>query len=422
MYALIDGNTFYASCERVFQPYLRHLPVVVLSNNDGCIVTLTKEAKRLGLKRGTPLFQVKEIIDRNNVQVFSSNYELYGDMSARMMRTIASLVPEIEVYSIDECFADVSGLGNFTQLGHEIRARVLKWIGIPTCVGIAPTKTLAKLCNHIAKTYTSLKGVFNWEDLTPARQTKALSTIPVKDIWGIGTQLSKKLNLLGIETALDLKNADSALIRKHFGVVLLRTQTELRGIPAIPFEPKPPARQQICCSRSFAKNCYEIDGVLSALAVHVSHACRRLRKQKSRCQTVTVFVYSNVFNANDPQHAIHESFTLKYPTADTGKITTLVSLLVRQAFMPGIGYKKAGVILSDLSSEDEPYMVDLFDVPEVIDEKREKLMAVLDALSERFGKNVLYTGMSALSDAASMRRECLSRCYTTRVEDVLRVS
>ena len=233
MYALIDGNTFYASCERVFNPALRGRPVVVLSNNDGCIVTLTAEAKALGLKRGTPLFKVRDVIEKNAVEVFSSNYELYGDMSSRMMRTIASLVPSIEVYSIDECFADVTGIESVTELGRMIRSRVLKWVGIPTCVGIAPTKTLAKLSNHIAKRYRIFEGVFNWTELTPERQEKALSTIPAGDVWGVGRQISAALETMGITTALDLKNADEALIRRRFGVTLIRTQKELAGTPCI---------------------------------------------------------------------------------------------------------------------------------------------------------------------------------------------
>lgn len=305
MYALIDGNTFYASCERVFNPALRGRPVVVLSNNDGCIVTLTAEAKALGLKRGTPLFKVRDVIEKNAVEVFSSNYELYGDMSSRMMRTIASLVPSIEVYSIDECFADVTGIESVTELGRMIRSRVLKWVGIPTCVGIAPTKTLAKLSNHIAKRYRIFDGVFNWTELTPERQEKALSTIPAGDVWGVGRQISAALETMGITTALDLKNADEALIRRRFGVTLIRTQKELAGTPCIGFEPVAADRKQICCSRSFAQNCSDADAVASALAVHAAQAARRLRQQHCRALAVSVFVLSNTFNP--PPEAARDS-------------------------------------------------------------------------------------------------------------------
>lgn len=396
MYALIDGNTFYASCERVFNPALRGRPVVVLSNNDGCIVTLTAEAKALGLKRGTPLFKVRDVIEKNAVEVFSSNYELYGDMSSRMMRTIATLVPAIEVYSIDECFADVTGIESVTELGRMIRSRVLKWVGIPTCVGIAPTKTLAKLSNHIAKRYRIFEGVFNWTELTPERQEKALSTIPAGDVWGVGRQISAALETMGITTALDLKNADEALIRRRFGVTLIRTQKELAGTPCIGFEP-----------------------VASALAVHAAQAARRLRQQHCRALAVSVFVLSNTFNPRQKQHVIHATTVFKYATADTARITHAACEMMRARFVRGVGYKKAGIILSELVPEGTPEPLDLFDSPSPEQERREKLMQVLDSLTSRYGVSPLTTAVSTLSSGAAMRRERLSRCYTTRIADVL---
>ena len=254
MYALIDGNSFYASCERVFRPDLRHRPVVVLSNNDGCIVTLTAEAKALGLKRGIPFYQVKDIIRRHQVAVFSSNYELYGDMSSRMMNIIAGLVPAIEVYSIDECFADLSGLDDLTTLGFSIRKRIGQWIGIPACVGIAPTKTLAKYCNHLAKKIPALHGVLNWNDLSFSRQEKALAYQGVEEIWGIGSQLAMRLKKLGIQTPLDLAQASESLLKQCFPINVIQTARELRGIESIEFEPTPPPRKRILRSRSFSKD------------------------------------------------------------------------------------------------------------------------------------------------------------------------
>lgn len=419
MYALIDGNTFYASCERVFNPALRGRPVVVLSNNDGCIVTLTAEAKALGLKRGTPLFKVRDVIEKNAVEVFSSNYELYGDMSSRMMRTIATLVPAIEVYSIDECFADVTGIESVTELGRMIRSCVLKWVGIPTCVGIAPTKTLAKLSNHIAKRYRIFEGVFNWTELTPERQEKALSTIPAGDVWGVGRQISAALETMGITTALDLKNADEALIRRRFGVTLIRTQKELAGTPCIGFEPIAADRKQICCSRSFAQNCSDADAVASALAVHAAQAARRLRQQHCRALAVSVFVLSNTFNPRQKQHVIHATTVFKYATADTARITHAACEMMRARFVRGVGYKKAGIILSELVPEGTPEPLDLFDTPSPEQERREKLMQVLDSLTSRYGVSPLKTAVSTLSSGAAMRRERLSRCYTTRIADVL---
>lgn len=419
MYALIDGNTFYASCERVFNPALRGRPVVVLSNNDGCIVTLTAEAKALGLKRGTPLFKVRDVIEKNAVEVFSSNYELYGDMSSRMMRTIASLVPAIEVYSIDECFADVTGIESVTELGRMIRSRVLKWVGIPTCVGIAPTKTLAKLSNHIAKRYRIFEGVFNWTELTPERQEKALSTIPAGDVWGVGRQISAALETMGITTALDLKNADEALIRRRFGVTLIRTQKELAGTPCIGFEPVAADRKQICCSRSFAQNCSDTDAVASALAVHAAQAARRLRQLHCRALAVSVFVLSNTFNPRQKQHVIHATTVFKYATADTARITHAACEMMRARFVRGVGYKKAGIILSELMPEGTPEPLDLFDTPSPEQERREKLMQVLASLTSRYGVSPLTTAVSTLSSGTAIRRERLSRCYTTRIADVL---
>ena len=224
----LDGNSFYCSCERIFRPQLRGKPVVVLSNNDGCIVALTKEAKQIGLKRGTPLFKVMDIIAEHGVEVFSSNYELYNSISGRMQRTIASMIPRMESYSIDEVFGDLTGVENgdpakLTILVKSIQSRVLRWVGIPTCAGIAPTKTLAKLCDHFAKTYPVFDGVVNWLELTETRRTKAMSITPIKEVWGIGNRTREKLEDMGVLTVLDFARMDVSLVRRGFGVVLERT-------------------------------------------------------------------------------------------------------------------------------------------------------------------------------------------------------
>ena len=293
MYALIDGNSFYASCERVFRPDLAGVPIVVLSNNDGCVVTRTAEAKALGIKMGEPLFKIKHLVRQNRVQVFSSNYELYADMSRRMMNTVATLVPRIEVYSIDECFADLSGMEQYSQfmgsgqntglltLGFSIRARVLQWTGIPTCVGIAPTKTLAKFCNHLAKRHAVFKGVVDWNAWAPAIQQRALASEDVTEVWGIGRQIGLSLNAMGIKTAADLANAPSHTIRKMFGVVVERTQRELQGIECLELEDIAPKRQQIVRSRSFGQPITTLDGLSASLAHHVAEAAQRLRGQGS---------------------------------------------------------------------------------------------------------------------------------------------
>ena len=289
----LDGNSFYCSCERIFRPQLRGKPVVVLSNNDGCIVALTKEAKAAGLKRGMPLFKVKDIVEANKEAVLSSNYELYQSVSYRMQRTIAGMVPKLESYSIDEVFADLTGVKGedptkLTSLAQDIRGRVLKWVGIPTCAGIAPTKTLAKLCDHFAKTYPCFNGVVNWLELTEERRNKAMSITPIKEIWGIGSRNREKLEAMGVKTVLDFARLDSALIRKRFTVVLERTQREIRGVSCIPLDEHPEPKQQIVRTRCFATASSDIGTILSAVSVHMAEAVKVLRQQKSAAKTVGV--------------------------------------------------------------------------------------------------------------------------------------
>lgn len=432
-YLHIDGNAFYASCERVFRPDLAHRPVVVCSNNDGCLVTLTKEAKALGLKRGLPLFKVKAVLDANDVAVFSSNYELYGDMSRRMMQTIASLVPAIEPYSIDECFADVTGVADLTVLADRVRSRVKQWVGIPTCAGIGPTKTLAKLADHFAKKYPAFKGTVNWNDLTPLRQTKALAVTPVGDVWGIGRQTTAALKTMGIVTAKDFRDADTGLIRLRFGVTAERTQQELRGIDCIPFEPKAKPREQLCRSRSFAEECTERAPIEAVLAQHTADAVKTLRNEKCVAADVTVFVLTNHFKADLPQHTIYETVTLITPTDDLGTLTREVLRLFRRGFKAaqnratelgvtdGFAYKKAGVVfrLEERAGGVQP---DLFAAEPENDERRERLMTSLERISKKFGKNAVVTAASRFSEEAAMRREHLSPRYTTRWNELLEVN
>lgn len=421
MYALIDGNSFYASCERVFRPDLKDRPVVVLSNNDGCIVTLTKEAKALGLKRGVPLFQVQDIIKRNRVAVFSSNYELYGDMSARMMQVIASLVPAVEVYSIDECFADLRGLNesDLTALGFQIRKRVWHWIGIPACVGIAPTKTLAKYCNNLAKKIPALKGVLNWEDLTAERKRKALSCQSIDEIWGIGSRFSHRLMKLGIETPLDLSEASEALLKQCFPINILQTARELRGIEAIEFEPVAPVRQRIVRSRSFANDVFDRNDLLSAITMHVEEAARVLREEKLLTSRVGIFIFSNRFKLDQPGYMAMDTVDLGHYVNNTPSILKNAEYLLTRLFKEGIAYKKAGVVLENIRAESET-TVDLFDFE---NEKGKRLSAVLDQLNERFGSGtVCFSAVKRDSQDWKMRRQMKSPSYTTRFSDVMLVS
>lgn len=419
MYALIDGNNFYASCEKVFQPKLNGQPVVVLSNNDGCIVTLTKEAKSLGLKRGMPLFQAQDIISKERVVVFSSNYELYGDMSRRMMETISSLVPEIYIYSIDECFALLNDVTNLTELGFQIRARVLQWVGIPTCVGIAPTKTLAKFCNHLAKRYPAFKGVLNWNDLSRERQRKAMSLESIENVWGIGRGLAKRLNTLGIETVLDLINFPASQLRAYFPVTLLRTVQELNGIEAIEFEFDIEDRQQVLRSRSFSREVYELEQIQSAIAMHAEEAAKILRAKHQCCHSISTFIYSNRFKPEAGNHNGYDTYSLIHPINDTTTIRNIAVKLTRNCWKHGIGYKKAGVILQGLEKETDTTL-DLFSPQENL--RKQKLSAVIDQLNARWGKGTIQSAL-ILSPKKDwqMKREHLSPSYTTRWNDVLHV-
>ncbi|WP_289185636.1 Y-family DNA polymerase [uncultured Parasutterella sp.] len=289
-----------------FRPDLRHRPVIVLSNNDGCVVAHSSEAKQLSIKMCQPFFEIEDLCFRENVSVFSINYELYANLSGRMMSTIASLTDSIDPYSIDECLANMTGYEqlniNLTELGFQIKERVLHNVGIPTCVGITPTKTLAKYCNHLAKHYRGINGVCNWLDLTPQRQAKALACEPVSEIWGVGRRYTERLNLMGIETALDLSRADPIKIRKEFGLALAMTVTELQGVTCIPLKLIKPKRKQIMRSRSFNSLVTAKEDLIGALTLHAQECGRTLRKEGSYAQVVGIVLNTNSFRTQDPQY------------------------------------------------------------------------------------------------------------------------
>lgn len=419
----IDGNTFYASVHRVFEPMLRGKPVIVLSNNDGCVVTRTAEAKALGIKRGVPLFQIKDLVEKHQIVVRSSNYELYQSMSNRMMATIRTLVPRQEIYSIDEQFADVTGMPlDLTTLGHQVHDRVLKWTGIPTCVGIASTKTLAKLCDHYAKIYPVFQSVLNWDDLTPARQGKAWRMTPIGEVWGIGGALTAKLQAVGVATVMDFVRLPRTTVRKFGGVVLERTWLELQGEVCIPLVEMPPKRQQIVRSRSFGELITDKESVLSAVSVHVASAARILRKEGTETTRLTVQFQSDPFRMDDPQYYASPTFEFDRPTSDTLLLTHTACSLVERAWRAGIKYRRAGVIVSNLVDEGSPVLSQsLFDDPamDVRRTKRRQLMVVMDTLTDLYGKGILKTASSLLSTKWEMKRDYLTPCYTTNWDDLL---
>lgn len=418
----MDGNSFFASCEKVFRPDLTDRPVIVLSNNDGCVVARSKEAKKLGIKMCQPYFQIEEFCIRENVAVFSSNYELYANLSGRMMSTIASQVDCIP-YSIDECFANMSGyegLGtDLTQLGFRIKDKVFKDVGIPTCVGIAPTKTLAKYCNHLAKHYGGLKGVCNWLDLTPQRQAKALACEPVSEIWGVGRRYTEHLEKMGIRTALDLACADAEAIRDRFGITLSMTVRELQGTSCIPLELVKPKRQQIMRSRSFSHLVCDKDDLLGAITFHAQECGRTLRREGTVAQTIGIVLNTNPFRLKDVQQHAYPCVGLPYPISDTNTIIHYARRLLNQTYRRDCLYKRVGVYVGEVVPKDA-VTKDLFEETET--EQQQIICQLMDSINTRYGKNTLCFAASKLGKGTwTMSRARLSPGYTTCWKDLPRV-
>lgn len=421
-----DVNSAYANMERVFNPKLRDKPVCILSNNDGCIVALTKDAKALGIKRGTPYFKVRDLCEKHGVAVLSSNYELYDAMSSRFHKIVAGFGPVHEAYSIDEAFLDLTGVEteSFTELGRALKARLWKWIGLPVCVGIAPTKTLAKLCDHFAKTYPVYGGVVNWFDLSPERRKKALSITPIGEVWGIGRKTEEKLLREGIENVWQFSQADVFTLRRRYGVVLERTLREIQGISCLPVESVPKPKEQILRSRSFSHATNDRSVLLSSVSTHMTEVARQLRREKAEAKKAGVFFLTSPFKENEPWHAAEPVTELTLPTSDTMRLVEVACRLVEAHWRPGFRYCKAGAFVTDLVPEGSCSVTgSLFDLPdEERDETRRRLMDCLDDLTRRFGKGVWKVGSSELADGWQMKRDRLTPAYLTRWADILTVS
>ena len=412
VFALVDCNNFYASCEKLFRPDLKDTPVVVLSNNDGCVVARSREAKLLGIKMGVPVFQIKAEMQRHGILAFSSNYALYADLSSRVMRTLEEMAPRVEVYSIDEAFLDLTGIESVLSLvefGQQVRERIGHWIGITVCVGIAPTKTLAKLANHAAKKYPATQGVV---DLTnPDRQRRLLALVPVDDVWGVGRRLSKRLNALGITTALDLANASPRAIREQFSVVLERTVRELNGESCIELEEIPPTKKQIVCSRSFGVKVTQFELLREAVCEYASRATEKLRKEQQQAKVLTVFIRTSPFKDNEPQYSNSASGELLIPSSDTRDFIELANHLLKRIWKDGFRYAKAGVMLSDFY-DPGMFQPGLFDDVSTRSNSQQ-LMSVLDTINQSGAGKVFFAGQGTKKDW-SMKRELLSPAYTTR--------
>lgn len=414
MFALIDGNSFYCSCERVFRPELKNVPVVVLSNNDGCVVARSTEAKALGIKMGEPYFRVKHLVSQGRLKAYSSNYELYADLSRRMMETIAGCVPAVEIYSIDECFADMSGIENLTELGCQIRQRVLQWVGIPTCVGIAPTKTLAKFCNHLAKRYPDhFRGVVVWGDWNETIRLRALRSQGVDEIWGIGRRTADKLSEQGIRTALDFVEADTATIRRRYGVTVERTQREMQGIVCDGLHPNAQPRQNLVRSRSFGTRIETLEALQAAVTHHISLGAEALRKDGLTASAVSVFLHTDFFHENEPQYHNSLAQNLIVPIADTVHLNRIAQRLLTDIYRSGYLYKKCGIELHGLKPVTQ-MQADLWEPT-----KANPVMEAWDKINRQYGRGHLKLASELLADDWKMNRDRLSPCYTTQFMDLL---
>lgn len=415
MYALIDCNNFYASCERVFNPRLIGQPVVVLSNNDGCAIARSNEAKPF-IPMGAPAFEYREVFERNNVHVFSANFVLYGDFSHRVMSVLNTYCPEMEIYSIDEAFLHFEGFNtDFEKMGVEMHQRVYQYTRIPISVGFAPTKTLAKVANKIAKkfhTRTQNSYVIDTEE----KRIKALKWLPVEDIWGIGRQYAKKLKKIGIKTAYDYTLLDDEWIRKNMSIVELRLKKELSGESTLSLEKSKP-KKNIATTRSFERNYKTLDELRERIATFSVSCSEKLRKQKSKCKSLMVFIHTNGFRKDQAQYSKNIVVKLPFATNSSIDISHYAIEGLIKIFKEGYAYKKAGVIIMDFIPEEYEQKT-LFDQP---NPKHEPLMKVMDKLNRHFGETKIKLANQDIKRTWKMRQEKLSQRYTTRWDELLKV-
>lgn len=414
MYGLVDCNNFFASCERVFDPSLNGQPVVVLSNNDGCIIARSQEAKDLGIPMGEPVYKVKDLIRKEKVKVFSSNYILYGDMSGRVMSTLASLAPKIEIYSIDEAFLHLDGIVDIVSYGKTIVRTTTKNTGIPVSLGIAPTKTLAKLANHFAKKFPGYKRVCIID--TEEKRIKALQLAPVGEIWGVGRRTLKNLEYYGITTAYDLTQKSRSWIRRNLTVTGERMWLELQGIPAIG-EDNDPEKKQICTSRSFGEPIRDFEPLMEGVANFAAACCRKLRKQHSLAHAVIVFISTNGFKAEAQYYQSH-LITLSVPSNDTAEIISCCRNALKKIYKEGYAYKRAGVIVSDLIRETDA-LPDLFDEKDRV--KQRRLLNVVDEISKKNGTDKIRIAAQGTGKAWMSKREYTSRRFTTNLNEIIEI-
>lgn len=425
IYALIDVNNCYVSCERLFNPKLKDVPVIVLSNNDGCAVARSQEAKDLGIKMGVPLFQIRDIVEKHNVQVLSSNYALYAEMSQRFHSILADYVApgEQEVYSIDECFLRFTAYSenyDLVEYAQNMRQRILQWIGLPVCVGIGRSKTEAKLANHMAKKAKRFNGVCDLVSMDPKHRDYFSSLIDVSEVWGVGRQHSKKLKSLGVNTVLDLARSNSHQMGKLFSVVMQRTVMELQGISCIEVESAPATKKQIISSRSFGARVTDIESLSEAMSDYLQNAVKRLREDESLCGCVIAFAQSNPFDKNRPFYNKSINIGFAEPTDCAAVMNRAVMKRMNELFQEGIEFKKCGVILTAIEPK-STYIYDLLSDSTQI-EKNEKLQSALEQVKVRFGDKKIAIGPCKMHGRAwAMARQNLTQNYFSW-EGILRIN
>lgn len=416
--ALIDVNNFYVSCERVFNPKLKTKPVVVLSNNDGCAISRSNEVKALGISMGAPWFRMQDLVKQHGIVGLSSNYALYADMSNRVMSILRDFSPNQEVYSIDECFLDLTGFSfvNLVDYGQAMRNRILDWTGLPVCVGIGSTKTLAKLANHCAKKQPTFNGVCNFNALTDDALTELLARLPVGEVWGVGRKLAPKLNALGIHTALDLKKTDPHRIRQQFSVVMQKTVMELNGAVCIELEEISPPKKQILSSRSFGQSVADYNSLAESITLYMSRAAEKLRKQGSCAGSVFVYIRTSPFKPDEPQYSNGLMIPLPTPTDDTRQLVKNALWGLKRIYRAGFRYAKAGVMLGELVSTNEVQQ-DLFGANQV-GTRTSELMNVLDAINKKMGRDSIKLASEGFKRPWKMKQGNKSPNYTTKWNDI----
>ena len=416
MFALVDCNNFYASCERVFNPNLQHKPIVILSNNDGCIIARSDEAKKLGIPMGAPIFKYRTLIANHNVKVFSSNYSLYGDMSSRVMSILKQFTPDIQVYSIDESFLKLEGFEgyNLTDYGMSMKNRILKWTGIPTCAGIAPTKALSKVANKIARKYPNqTKGVYVID--TEVKRINALKWTKIKDIWGIGKKLSNRLAIKGCKNAYDFTQLSESWVKSNLSVIESRLQRDLLGIPTLDLEIQK-SKKSISTTRTFEKPILDLDNIKERVSTFAFVSGEKLRRQNSHCHMIIVILRSNFFREDLKQHYATKVISLPYPTNSSLVLSNYAIKAIEDIFKKGIAYKKAGIILTGLVPSNN-YQLNIFDWE---NSNHQPLMKAIDKINYRFSNKIKLANQD-LKKTWKMKQDHLSPNYTTNLQDIIKV-